>query len=325
VKRLKPIIKPGGYDAATRLQYTDELAQYVEDEVILIVCDEKKFSFGGAAHGRVSAPEGDTPYVTAIRERFVREQWAAATAQDTSIPRPHVVWNADDQHDVELGNRLLDANQELKAHIEGQRVLAERDPTSNEAKLLHDKNEEVRLYNEEQQRQRKRGRKRYFTAERLFKYQAFTGTATALDFIWYAFRIYQDLLFPYIQQLRASNPGKRVVIIEDNSPVHLKARKLVAPLINRLSIEFASHPANSPDLNPIETLHREEDKPIYQFRLNTYSAAASVKQQCDEKLKEIWQSKEFDQFVTKYCSYEAFQSLLKKVREANGHNNFKDQ
>jgi HKD family nuclease len=69
-----------------------------------------------------------------------------------------------------LGNRLLDANQQLKAYIEGQRVLAETDPTSNEAQLLHNKNEEVRLYNEEQQRQRKRGRKRYFTAKRLFKY-----------------------------------------------------------------------------------------------------------------------------------------------------------
>jgi hypothetical protein len=325
VKRLKPIIKPGGYDAATRLQYTDELAQYVEDEVILVVCDEKKFSFGGAPFSRVSAPEGNTPYTTAIRERFIREQWAAATAQDTSVLRPHVVWNADDQHNVELGNRLLDANQQLKAHIEGQRVLAETDPTSNEVQLLRDKNEEVRLHNKEQQRQGKRGRKRYFTATRLFKYQAFTGTATALDFIWYAFRIYQDVLFPYIQQLRPSNPGKRVVIIEDNSPVHLKARKLVAPLINRLSIEFASHPANSPDLNPIETLHREQDKLIYQFRLNTYSAAAVVKQQCDQKLKEVWQSREFDQFVMRYCSHNAFKSLLNRVKEVDGHNNFQDQ
>jgi hypothetical protein len=69
-----------------------------------------------------------------------------------------------------LGARLLDANQQLKAHIEGQRVLAMRDPTLQEAQFLYDKNEEVRLYNEEQQRQRKRSRKRYFTAERLFKY-----------------------------------------------------------------------------------------------------------------------------------------------------------
>ena len=325
VKRKKPIVKPGGYDAVTRLQYADELAQYVEDDVILVVCDEKKFSFGGTAHNRVSAPEGETVYINATRERFVREQWAAATAQDLSILRPHMMWNADDQHNVELGSRLLDANQQLRAHIEGQRVLATTDPTSQEAQLLRDKNEEVRLHNDEQRRQKKRGRKRYFTAERLFKYQVFEGTATALDFIWYAFRIYQDVLFPYIQELRANNPTKQVVIIEDNSPVHLKARKLVAPLINRLAIKFASHPANSPDLNPIETLHREEDKLIYKFRLNTYSRATIVQQQCDEKLKEVWQSKEFNQFVTKYCSHSEFKQLLDKVREADGHNNFKDQ
>jgi hypothetical protein len=96
-------------------------------------------------------------------------------------------------------------------------------------------------------------------------------------------------------------------------------------LINHLAIEFASHLAFSPDLNPIETLHREQDKLIYQFRINTFSAAQVVKHQCDEKLKEVWQCKQFDQFVTKYCSYNAFEELLDKVREADGHNNFKDQ
>lgn len=315
VKRLKPIHKPGGYEATTRLEYTKELAEYVQNEVILVVVDEKKYSFGGTPNGRVSAPKGSTPYRTSIRARFVREQWAAATAQDVSILRPHCVWNADDKHDVQLGQRLLDANQQLKAHIEGQATLATTDPTSNEAQLLRDKNDEVRLYNEEQRRQGNRSRKRLFTAERLFKHKDLAIQGTSLDFVWYAFRIYQDALFPYIQQLRQHNPSKRVVIIEDNSPVHLKARRLQAPLINALSIEFASHPANSPDLNPIETLHREQDKLIFKYRINTFSAAQVVKDQCDKKLKDVWQSKEFDQFVIKYCSHNAFKELLNKVRK----------
>ena len=133
----------------TRLNYTAELAQYVQDEVILVVCDEKTFSFGGTPNSRVSAPQGSTPYRTTVRERFVREQWAAATAQDNSILRPHIIWNADDKHDVQLGQRLLDANQQLKAHVEGQRTLAITDPTSNEAQLLRDRNDDVRLYNEQ--------------------------------------------------------------------------------------------------------------------------------------------------------------------------------
>jgi hypothetical protein len=287
VKRLKPIHKPGGYEATTRLNYTQELAEYVQNEAIIVVCDEKKFSFGGTPNGRVSAPQGSTPYRTSVRERFVREQWAAATAQDLSILRPYIVWNADDKHDVQLAQRLLDANQQLKAHIEGQRVLATTDPTSNEAQLLRDKNEQVRLYNEEQRRQGARGRKHLFTAERLFKHKDLAVKGTNLDFVWYAFRIYQDALFPYVQQLREHNPGKRVVIIEDNSPVHLKARRLQAPLINALSIEFANHPANSPDLNPIETLHREQDKLVFKFRINTFSAAQAVKDKCNKRLQVV--------------------------------------
>jgi hypothetical protein len=58
-------------------------------------------------------------------------------------------------------------------------------------------------------------------------------------------------------------------------------------LINALSIEFASHPANSPNLNPIETLHREQDKLIFKYRINTFSAAQVVKDQCDKKLKDV--------------------------------------
>jgi hypothetical protein len=204
VKRLKPIHKPGGYEATTRLQYTIELAQYIKDDVILVVCDEKKFSFGGTPNGRVSAPQGLTPYHTSVRERFVREQWAAATAQDVSILRPHVVWNADDKHDVQLAQRLLDAKQQLKAHVDGQRVLATTNPTSNEAQLLRDKNEEVRLYNEEQRRQGKRGRKQLFTAERLFKHKDLLVKGTSLDFVWYAFRIYQDALFPYTNNSKST-------------------------------------------------------------------------------------------------------------------------
>ena len=51
----------------------------------------------------------------------------------------------------------------------------------------------------------------------------------------------------------------------------------MALLINHLAIEFAGHPAFSPDLNPIETLHRKQDKLIFKFRINTFSAAQIVK------------------------------------------------
>ena len=103
---------------------------------------------------------------------------------------PQICHTTNISNTVQLAQRLLDANQQLKAHVEGQRVLATTDPTSMEAQLLRDKNDEVRLYNKEQQRRGARGRKHFFSAERLFKHKDLVVKGTNLDFVWYAFRIY---------------------------------------------------------------------------------------------------------------------------------------
>lgn len=77
IKRKQEIEKLGGYDASKRLAYCKdggELHQYIQKEAIIVVADEKKFSFGGTTHRYVSMPVGEDSYGTVRREQFVREQ-----------------------------------------------------------------------------------------------------------------------------------------------------------------------------------------------------------------------------------------------------------
>ena len=59
--------------------------------------------------------------------------------------------------------------------------------------------------------------------------------------MWYAFEVYQKLLFPYYEAIIANNNCRDVLIIEDNDPSHLKARKLLAAEIHSKGIQFAPH------------------------------------------------------------------------------------
>jgi hypothetical protein len=87
----------------------------------------------------------------------------------------------------------------------------------------------------------------------------------------------------------------------------------------------ALHPPFSPDLNPIETVHREQDKHLEAFILSVRSKAKAVQSKAEAKMRDIWQSKTFDQYVAKYCNLKAFDNLRIKVLQVEGHNTFQDQ
>ncbi|GAM91562.1 hypothetical protein ANO11243_096140 [Dothideomycetidae sp. 11243] len=141
------------------------------------------------------------------------------------------------------------------------------------------------------------------TAARLFPFNDLKQSSKKLDYVWFGFKVYQELLFPYYKQLQEAHPGRQVVIIEDNCSIHHKA-----PI--------------SPDLNAIETLHREELKPLSEFIQSITSSSRAVKQEADSKLRAVWQGKSFDEVVVKYCSYEAIEAVRIKCRDAHGHNNY---
>ena len=159
----------------------------------------------------------------------------------------------------------------------------------------------------------------------LFKYKDLKQEPDKLDFVWYGFKAYDELLFPYVEALRKNNPSRRLLIIEHNSKTHHKARKLMAHRIDKLKIKFANHPAFSPDLNTIETLHREQKKPLKDFMFSVRNNTAEKRREAGSRLKSVWQGKSFDAKVIKYYSLKALDDLTIKCQLAHDHNNFRNQ
>jgi transposase len=89
--------------------------------------------------------------------------------------------------------------------------------------------------------------------------------------------------------LQRLNPGKDVSIGEDNVGVHHKARRLLADQIHEHNIRFLDTPANSPDLQPIESLHKDQKKELDKLRINTANAAAAVQAAVEKEMKAVWQ------------------------------------
>jgi hypothetical protein len=179
-------------------------------------------------------------------------QWAAASS-DTTIERPFLVWQPKDKGTYnDLKQKLEEQIQKLDLAVDKQRENA-LEPGTTERQLLDGKNKEISQENERRKRLGLRGRKHLYTPARFFEKEDLKqaeGTG-GIDFVFYAFECYRKRLFPYVQKLRELHPRKRVVITEDNAPCHLKTRRLLAPEIKELGIEFLDWPANSPDLHPI--------------------------------------------------------------------------
>ena len=118
------------------------------------------------------------------------------------------------------------------------------------------RNEQIRANNTRDTLDGLKGGRRLLTAKRLYLYEELKplGDKGGLNFVWYAFEVYQKLLFPYYKAIAANNNGRDVLIIEDNDLSHLKARKLLAAEIHSKGIQFAPHLPNSPDFNLIKTI-----------------------------------------------------------------------
>lgn len=112
--------------------------------------------------------------------------------------------------------------------------------------------------------------------------------------MYYAFRIYRDLLFPYWQALKDKNPGKEIFIQEDNATPHTKARKLLQGEIAQRAIRFFKYPANSPDIASIETLQWEHQRRIQRFIFSVTNKQKGTRDQAIQVMKDAWQSQDLD-------------------------------
>lgn len=129
------------------------------------------------------------------------------------------------------------------------------------------------------------------TAARLFKYDKLSRDHKkgGIDFVWYAFKIYEEQLFLYYNQLKQLNPLRKIYILEDNVGLHLKARRLMADQINHFGIEFKPVPVRSPDLYPIEKLHKDQKSSLETYRQRVTSAAAVVQAEAEREMIRVWQ------------------------------------
>ena len=96
-----------------------------------------------------------------------------------------------------------------------------------------------------------------------------------------------EVLFPYYITIRDLNLGKIVYIIEDNVGVHYKARRLLADLIRELDIKFLDTPSNSPDLQLLKYLYKDQKKELEEFRFKTISAAQAVQFKAEQKMRQV--------------------------------------
>ena len=142
--------------------------------------------------------------------------------------------------------------------------------------------------------------------------------------MWYAFEVYQKLLFPYYEAIAANNDGRDVLIIEDNDPSHLKARKLQAAEIHARGIQFAPHPPNSPDFNLIETIQKYHQKDLETYSANITTAAKYKIVEAEAKLKEAWQGQEMDTVWQNRASNKALKIIANRCRIDKGGNHFRD-
>lgn len=146
----------------------------------------------------------------------------------------------------------------------------------------------------------------------------------SITFTFYAFEIYRKHLFPYYHALKAANPGRRVVIQEDGTSYHKKARRVLQHEIFEQGIEFMDHPSNSPDLAPIETLQLDHSRRLDWFKFEVTNARKATRDKAMDLMREYWQSHDFDERVKGRTSRRAYLALALRVKAALGTNKIND-
>lgn len=143
-----------------------------------------------------------------------------------------------------------------------------------------------------------------------------------MNFVFYAYKIYRPLLFPYWQVLQQANPSKQVFIQEDNAGPHIKARLLLRPQIQELDIRFVNHPGNSPDLAPIEKLQGDHlrQPALQELIYSTRDAKEPTRKHAATVLRKTWQSHQFDQRVKGRASVAVYKELIRRCRLQQGGN-----
>jgi transposase len=69
-------------------------------------------------------------------------------------------------------------------------------------------------------------------------------------FLYHRYILYKQL-FPYIQKLHELHPNRPIIVVEDGTSIHTKARGICEAEYTAIGVVRAPHTLNSPDLNQI--------------------------------------------------------------------------
>ena len=136
-----------------------------------------------------------------------------------------------------------------------------------------------------------KGLKKYRGPEKVFKHiplLVFKGHG--IDAEQYRDYILLTRLYTYAEEVMARNPGKRVWVIEDNAPAHVKAAKLCAEERERRGIMKVDWTPNSPDLHWIESLWDPLKDDVQPYWREIKGASKASKDKAREVLEQEWNS-----------------------------------
>ncbi|KAF1357643.1 hypothetical protein EJ07DRAFT_157637 [Lizonia empirigonia] len=309
---------------------------------LIFVCyDETSKSIGGRNNrgGKqyVWRPRGApaNQYALPYRSPAFNLMICAATSSDTTLTspkRPCLVWVAEEDEDrEETLERVRRANEKARRLIDNKRARAEVAGTQEE-RALREINQNITRNNKVAKAANKaagvkggairKGVKYPVTPAKFFKYKDFIyKSGKGMNGIWYAERVLKDVLFPYYEAVRASNPGAQVFLVQDNVYLHGLGLRYCAPKIEKKDIRFAPHSPNSPDLHPIERCFGRLEGFLGDYEVK--SASKQAKADAVAFVQSIWQEDEtMRQYMAHQLHPDHFRDVANACKAAGYSNNF---
>ncbi|KAF1358673.1 hypothetical protein EJ07DRAFT_179378 [Lizonia empirigonia] len=309
---------------------------------LIFVCyDETSKSIGGRNNrgGKqyVWRPRGApaNQYALPYRPPAFNLMICAATSSDTTLTspkRPCLVWVAEEDEDrEETLERVRRANEKARRLIDNKRARAEVAGTQEE-RALREINQNITRNNKVAKAANKaagvkggairKGVKNPVTPAKFFKYKDFIyKSGKGMNGIWYAERVLKDVLFPYYEAVRASNPGAQVFLVQDNVYLHGLGLRYCAPKIEEKDTRFAPHSPNSPDLHPIERCFGRLEGFLGDYEVK--SAFKQAKADAVAFVQSIWQEDEtMRQYMAHQLHPDHFRDVANACKAAGYSNNF---
>jgi len=162
---------------------------------------------------------------------------------------------------------ITQANTLLKKRTQARQEAAHHSDTE-EFSILQAVNANIQQQNIDEGhsgRHRKRPRK----AEQLFKERPVPFRITQGGVNWSVYRqtVCEEILYPFVQEIKAATGFDTIYLVEDNAPCHQTVQRVDKERRQGLGLHTLKWPSNSPDLNKIERCWdpMKNDISTYQF------------------------------------------------------------